>query len=182
MQEEKDLSTDKSSNQEEVTTLKEQQEETPHNNPVELLEKELASMKDNWMRSVADLENYKRRAQKEREDALKFGATQFAKEIVSVADNMKRALESFPQDLDESLSGLLQGIQMVEQELLKSFEKQGILKINALGEKFDPNIHQAVFEIPDEQKEAGIVVQVVQEGYMLHDRLLRPAMVGVSKK
>ena len=182
MQEEKDLSTDKSSSQEEVTTLKEQQEETPHNNPVELLEKELASMKDNWMRSVADLENYKRRAQKEREDALKFGATQFAKEIVSVADNMKRALESFPQDLDESLSGLLQGIQMVEQELLKSFEKQGILKINALGEKFDPNIHQAVFEIPDEQKEAGIVVQVVQEGYMLHDRLLRPAMVGVSKK
>src|SRR3989338_6890822 len=122
MQEEKDLSTDKSSSQEEVTTLKEQQEETPHNNPVELLEKELASMKDNWMRSVADLENYKRRAQKEREDALKFGATQFAKEIVSVADNMKRALESFPQDLDESLSGLLQGIQMVEQELLKSFE------------------------------------------------------------
>ncbi len=150
----------------------------------EELETQLSELKDQLLRTVADNENYRKRAEREREQIRKFGISNFAKELLSIADNLGRALDAAPKDdaaNDEAIKNLLLGIKMTEQELQKVFENNNIRKINPLGEKFDYNFHQAMFEVEETEEEPGVVVQVLQLGYAIEDRILRPAMVGVSK-
>ncbi len=143
------------------------------------LEAELAEMKSKWMRAVADEQNVRRRGEREKQDALKYGVTNFAREMVSVADNLRRALESAAEELKDS--DLVKGVEMTERELQAAFNKAGIKRIEAQGQPFDHNLHQAMFELPDPSQPAGLVGQVMQDGYVIHDRLLRPSMVGVTK-
>jgi len=143
------------------------------------LEAELEEMKSKWMRAVADEQNVRRRAEREKQDALKYGVTNFAREMVSVADNLRRALESATDDLKDS--EVVKGVEMTERELQNAFNKAGIKRVEAAGQPFDHNFHQAMFEVPDPSQPAGLVAQVMQDGYVIHDRLLRPAMVGVTK-
>ena len=147
------------------------------------LETELATLKDQWLRAMAETENLRRRAQKDREEALKYASTNFGRDMLSVADNLRRALESVSTlgELPDSMKPLIEGVELTENSLLSTFERHGIKKIDPLNEKFDANIHQAMFEVEDASVSAGTIVQVLQAGYMMHDRLLRPAMVGVSK-
>ncbi len=144
----------------------------------------MSDYKEALLRAMAETENTRRRAQREKEDALKYAPGALAKALLPVADNLRRALDSVPEELrgDERLSNLLSGIEMTEKELQDAFAKNGIERIDPVGEKLDPNWHEAMFEIPDGDKPAGTVVQVVEVGYRLQDRLLRPARVGVSRK
>jgi molecular chaperone GrpE len=147
-------------------------------------QQEAQSLKDQLLRALAETENVRRRAQRDKEDAGKFAMAGFAREVLGVADNLHRALEAIsPESLerDSVLKTLFDGIQATERQLDAAFEKQMIKKVWPLGEKFDSNLHQAMFEVPGTDKPAGTVVQVLQAGYTLHDRLLRPAMVGVAK-
>lgn len=148
------------------------------------LEAEVAKFKDQALRALAEQENVRRRAQRDREDALKFATSNFAKDLVTVADNLRRAIDSVPEAQasgSDLLKNLLSGVSATERELLGAFEKHGIRKLDPLGDKFDHNFHQAIFELENTGKPAGTVVQVLQAGYTLHDRLLREAMVGVAK-
>jgi molecular chaperone GrpE len=151
------------------------------NNSVEE-DNEVSTLKDQLLRALAEQENIRKRSQREVEEANKYAISSFARELLSVSDNLKRALDVAPENDDEKTKTFIQGIEMTEKELLNSFAKFGIKKISPEGEKFDHNHHQAMFEAPDEAKEPGTVIQVLQPGYILHDRLLRPALVGVSKK
>jgi len=147
-------------------------------------EAELADTKDKLLRALAETENQRRRAQREREDASKYAAASFAKDLLDVADNFRRALASLdPNSLqDEKAKALIEGVAATERALLAAFERHGIKRIEPeIGERFDPNLHEAMFEVPDTGKPGGSIVQVVQAGYRMHDRLLRPAMVGVAK-
>jgi len=148
---------------------------------IEKLQAELAEAKDRALRAVAEVENYRRRAEKEREDTAKYAITGFAREMLTVADNLRRALESQPADLPESLKAFVSGVELTERELLAIFERAGIVKLSPEGQPFNHDLHQAIFEVEDAGKPAGSVVQVLQSGYTLKDRLLRPAMVGVAK-
>jgi len=151
---------------------------------VAALEAELAEHKDQLLRALAETENVRRRAQREREDALKYAVAGFAKELLSVADNLRRALDSLPESevKDERTRGLVTGVEATERELLSVFERHGLRRIDPDGERFDHNLHQAIFEAERPGKPGGIVIEVLQPGYVLHDRLLRPAMVGVAKQ
>jgi molecular chaperone GrpE len=148
------------------------------------LEAELAEQKDRALRALAEAENTRRRAQREREDAAKYAIAGFAKELLSAADNLRRALDSLPasEARDERTRSLLEGVAATERELLAVFERHGIRRIDPKGEPFDHNFHQAVFEAEAGDKPGGTVVEVLQPGYVLRDRLLRPAMVGVAKQ
>ncbi|MBP2300310.1 nucleotide exchange factor GrpE [Azospirillum picis] len=148
------------------------------------LEAEVAGLKDQLLRAMAETENTRRRAQRDREDASKYAVSSFAKELVSVADNLRRALEAVPaegREQDEMLKGLAVGVEATERQLFAAFDRAGIKKIDPTGEPFDPNFHQVMFEIENTGKAAGTVVQVLQPGYTIHGRLLREAMVGVAK-
>lgn len=147
-------------------------------------EDQLSEMKDRWMRAMADLENLRRRSQREKEEALKYGAVGFAREMVSVADNINRAIDSKPDEnnLSDAMKSYLTGVEMIAKEFSSSFEKQGIKMLDSMHKMFDPNCHQAMFELETDEHPAGTILQVMQEGYMMHDRLLRPALVGVAKK
>jgi molecular chaperone GrpE len=147
------------------------------------LEAELAEYKDRLLRALAETENVRRRAQREREDASKYAIAGFAKDLLSAADNLRRALESLPESeaKDERTRSLLAGLAATERELLGVFERHGIKRIDPKGESFDHNFHQAIFEAERPDQPSGTVVEVLQPGYVLHDRLLRPAMVGVAK-
>ena len=147
------------------------------------LEAELAEYKDRLLRALAETENVRRRAQREREDASKYAITGFAKDLLSAADNLRRALESLPESeaKDERTRSLLAGVAATERELLGVFERHGIKRVDPKGEVFDHNFHQAIFEAERPDEPSGSVVEVLQPGYVLHDRLLRPAMVGVAK-
>jgi molecular chaperone GrpE len=147
------------------------------------LEAELADQKDRLLRALAETENVRRRAQREREDASKYAVAGFAKDLLSAADNLRRALESLPEAevKDERTRSLLAGVAATERELLSVFERYGIRRIDPKGEPFDHNFHQAIFEAERADQPSGTVVEVLQPGYVLHDRLLRPAMVGVAK-
>jgi molecular chaperone GrpE len=147
------------------------------------LEAELADQKDRLLRALAETENVRRRAQREREDASKYAVSGFAKDLLSAADNLRRALESLPEAevKDERTRSLLAGVAATERELLSVFERYGIRRIDPKGEPFDHNFHQAIFEAERADQPSGTVVEVLQPGYVLHDRLLRPAMVGVAK-
>jgi len=157
---------------------------SPDEDPVALLEGEVASLKDQLLRAMAETENVRRRAQREREDTLKYAAVPVIKDILGVADNLQRALESVPEDLaaeNEQMKNLRLGIEMTRKEQQAVFERHAIRSINPLGEKLDPHLHEAMYEVEDPSKPAGTVIQVIQSGYRLHDRLLRPARVGISK-
>jgi molecular chaperone GrpE len=147
------------------------------------LEAELAEYKDRLLRALAETENVRRRAQREREDASKYAIAAFAKDLLSAADNLRRALESLPEARakDERTRSLIAGVAATERELLGVFERHGIKRIDPKGECFDHNLHQAIFETERPDQPSGSVVEVLQPGYVLHDRLLRPAMVGVAK-
>ncbi len=147
------------------------------------LQAELDETKDRLLRAVAETENLRRRAVREREDAGKYAISGFARDLLSVADNMRRALDSLTDEIrgDDSLAGLIAGVELTERELLAAFERHGIRRIEPLGEKFDHNFHQAIFHTEVSDQPVGTVVEVVQAGYVIADRLLRPAMVGVAK-
>ena len=150
----------------------------------EELQSEVAALKDQLLRSLAEGENIRRRTEREKADQSKYAITNFAREIISVADNLTRALESISEDVraeNEELGNVCVGIEMTDKELTNTFEQFNIKSINSVGQKFDHNIHQAMFEVDDPNQPSGMVVQEIQKGYVLHDRLLRPAMVGVSK-
>ena len=147
------------------------------------LEAELAESKDRLLRALAEAENTRRRADRERADTQKFAVSGFARDLLGVADNLRRALDSLPpaEAKDDKTRGLLEGVAATERELLGAFERHGLRRIDPKGEKFDHNFHQAIFEAENSGQPAGTVVEVLQPGYVLHDRLLRPAMVGVAK-
>jgi len=152
--------------------------------PLAAMIAERDALKDQLLRALADTENMRRRSEREAETARKYGHTQFARDLVGAIDNLARALASAPDDkssLDESVQSLLTGIELSWTEIQTAIEKHGVRQINPLGEKFDYNFHQAMFEVPTNDQPPGMVIEVVQHGYALHDRLLRPAMVGVSK-
>jgi len=151
---------------------------------VAVLEAELAEMTDHWKRAVAEAENTRRRLQREKEESVRYAAAGFARDMLSAADNLRRALESVSEEAlaaDETVKALYDGVALVERELLGAFERNGVARIEPLGQAFDPNRHEAMFEIPDASTPSGTVIQILQPGYMLHDRLLRAAMVGVAK-
>ena len=148
------------------------------------LEKEVAELKDKLLRALAEAENIRRRGEREREDTAKYAMSGFARDILPVADNLGRALAALGSDVrgkDASLDSLIAGIELTDRELTSVFERHGMRRVNPLGEKFDHNFHQAMMEVDDPTKPSGTVVQVLQTGYVLRDRLLRPAMVAVSK-
>ena len=148
------------------------------------LEGELATMRETWMRAAADAQNARRRAKLDVEEAHKFAVSRFAKDVLSVADNLSRALAALPkggEGLDERTRNVVAGVQATERELLGAFERHGIKKIAALGASFDPALHQAVSEVQDPSRPNGTVAQVFMDGYTLNDRLLRAAMVVVTK-
>jgi molecular chaperone GrpE len=148
------------------------------------LQKELADTKDQLLRAAAETENLRKRFQREREDALKFGISSFAKDLLDVADNFRRALDAIPEDVrdDDRVKPIIEGIEATERTMLRSFEKAGIKKLEPqLDEAFNPNFHEVMFEAPVAGKASGAIIQVIETGYMLHERLLRPARVGVAK-
>ena len=141
-------------------------------------------LKDQLLRALADTENMRRRSEREATSVRKYGHTPFARDLVGAIDNLARVVESTPENLDqadETVKSLITGIQLSWTELQSIIEKHGIKRVEPLGEKFDYNLHQAMFEVPTNDQPSGMVLEVVQHGYVLHDRLLRPAMVGVSK-
>ncbi len=147
--------------------------------------KEIKDLKDQLLRSLAEGENLRKRTIKEIADAKKYSHIYFVRDLVSSVDNLQRALEAVPDDksqLSEPIKNLVIGLEIVEKEILNTFEKHSLKQINPIGEKFDYNLHQAMFEVPTNEKEPGYVVEVSQKGFLLHDRLVRPAMVGISKK
>ena len=146
-------------------------------------EAEIAELNDRLLRSLAETENVRRRGQREREETAKFAITGFARDVLSVADNLRRALEALPGDAgeNEALSSLVGGIELTERELAAIFQRHGVEKIDPAGEKFDHNLHEAMFEIPTADTEPGTVMQVVETGYVLNGRLLRAARVGIAK-
>jgi molecular chaperone GrpE len=157
----------------------------PEPNAVEVLTKEAAESRDRMLRTLAEMENLRKRTQKEVADARTYGVSKFAGDIVDIADNLQRALDAVPADAkasaDPGLKALLEGVELTERSLLNALEKNGVKKFDPNGEKFDPNFQQAMYEVPDASVPSGTVVQVVQAGYTIGDRVLRPALVGVSK-
>lgn len=145
------------------------------------LEAEAARMKDHMLRALADAENTRKRALRERDDATKFAISGFARDMLDTADNLRRAIDAIPEDQRAANAALIEGLEAVERGLLKTFEKHGIRKLEPMGETFDPNFHEVMFEAPVPGKAAGIIIQLVEPGYMLNDRLLRPARVGIAK-
>lgn len=153
--------------------------------PVAELEAENSTLKDRILRATAEMENLRRRTEREKAEATLYAASNFARDMLSVSDNMDRALGAVTDEqreaADEITTNLLEGVEMVRRELLNTFEKHGIQRIEPVGERFDPNKHQAMFEIPDLETVSGTVLQVVQPGFVIGERVLRPAMVGVAK-
>jgi molecular chaperone GrpE len=145
----------------------------------------IEELKDQLMRTLAESDNLRKRTMKEIDQAKKYSHISFVRDLVSSVDNFKRALDSLPEDkteLPEPIKNLIIGLEIVEKEINSTFEKHNLKQIMPLGEKFDYNFHQAMFEVPTNDSEPGTIVEVSQKGYLLYDRLVRPAMVGISKK
>ncbi|MFC0240482.1 nucleotide exchange factor GrpE [Rhodopseudomonas telluris] len=157
----------------------------PEEGANEALVKEAAEARDKMLRTLAEMENLRRRTQKEVADARTYGVTAFARDVLEIADNLQRALDAVPAEAranaDAGLKGLIEGVELTERSLLNALEKNGVKKFDPQGQKFDPNFQQAMYEVPDPSVPAGTVVQVVQAGFTIGDRVLRPALVGVSK-
>ncbi|EAU42022.1 probable heat shock protein [Fulvimarina pelagi HTCC2506] len=149
------------------------------------LESENADVKDRLIRLAADMENLRRRTERDVKDARNYAVTNFAREMLSVADNLRRALDAVPEEAraggESGLTALIEGVEMTERGLQATLEKHGVKKLDPEGQKFDPNYHQAMFEVPNPDVPNNTVVQVVQAGYAIGERVLRPAMVGVAK-
>jgi molecular chaperone GrpE len=147
--------------------------------------REAAELKDRLLRTLADMENLRKRTEREVIDARLYGIAGFARDVLAVADNMHRALEAIGpelrEDSDPKVKALIEGVELTERELLKTLEENGVKKFSPHGEKFDPNVHQAMYEVPTSDQPPGQVAQVIQAGYMIGDRVLRPALVAVSK-
>ncbi len=158
----------------------------PEEGSVEALAKELTEARDRTLRTLAEMENLRKRTAKEVSDARTYGITGFARDVLDIADNLQRTLDAVSAEAkaaaDPGLKALIEGVELTERSLLNTLEKNGVKKFDPAGEKFDPNFQQAMFEIPDASVPPGTVVQVVQAGYMIGDRVLRPALVGVAKK
>lgn len=151
---------------------------------IERLEAEKAELTDRLVRLAAEMDNLRKRTERDAADARKYAVTKFASDMLVVGDNLRRALQAAPverRQSDEDLKALADGVEMTEREMDRLLEKNGIARIAALGGRFDPHLHQAMFEVPDPSVPAGTVVQVMQEGYQIGDRVLRAALVGVSK-
>ena len=148
------------------------------------LNEEISDLKDQRLRAIAELENFRKRAEKDQSDALKYGVTNFAKEIINIRDNIERAQSSILDEVksNEAVKSVVEGLDLIAQATASTFEKIGIKKIESINQKFDHNLHQAMMEMEKDDIEPGTIVQELLPGYTLHDRLLRPAMVGVSKK
>ncbi|WP_436096761.1 nucleotide exchange factor GrpE [Bosea sp. LjRoot237] len=158
--------------------------ETQTPDPLATAEAERDDLKDKLLRTLAEMENLRRRTEREIADAKAYAVTSFARDLLGSADNLRRALESVPETAqaatDNALKALIEGVELTERELLKTLERHGVRKIDPQGEKFDPNLHQAMFEAPDAAIAKGLVSKVVQTGYKIGERVLRPALVGVS--
>ena len=184
--EEQDLENPTSETEEQVSEEPKEKEEA-ENSPEDLIEKlneEITGLKDQRLLAIADLENFRKRAEKDQSDALKYGISNFAKEIINIRDNIERAQSSISDEAknNEDIKSVIEGIDLIAQSVVSTFEKIGIKKIESLNEKFDHNLHQAMMEIENDDLQPGTIVQELIPGYTLHDRLLRPAMVGVSIK
>jgi molecular chaperone GrpE len=157
----------------------------PESGSAEALAKEAADARDRMLRTLAEMENLRKRTSREVADARTYGITGFARDVLDIADNLQRALDAVPAEAkaaaDPGLKALIEGVELTERSLLNALEKHGVKKFDPMGEKFDPNFQQAMYEVPDPSVPAGTVVHVVQAGYMIGDRVLRPAMVGVAK-
>ena len=159
-------------------------QDTAASDEIASLREELAATKQDVLYAKAEAQNVRRRAEKDVQDARTYAATGFARDVLSIADNLARAIEVIPEDLreDSKFKGLVAGIEATQRELDKVFTQHGISRIAAVGLPLDPNQHQAMLEIPTAEAEPGTIVQEMQSGYMIRDRLLRPAMVGVARK
>jgi molecular chaperone GrpE len=150
-----------------------------------VLKEEAAALKDRLLRMAAEMENLRKRTEREKAEATLYAASNFARDLLSVADNLSRALQALPSDERDSAGeiekNLIAGVEVTERELLNVFQRHGIRRIEAVGQKFDPNFHQAMFEIPTNEKPPGTVMQELQSGYAVGERCLRPSLVGVSK-
>jgi len=170
---------------EEIIEVDDNNEDKNNEEIINNLENQVLELKDQLMRSLADSENLRKRTLKEIEQAKKYSHITFVRDLVSSVDNLQRALKSVPDDkseLSDPIKNLIIGLDIIEKEIITNFEKHNLKQIDPLGDKFDYNFHQAMFEVATNDKEPGIVVEVSQKGYLLHDRLVRPAMVGISKK
>ncbi|MBB4393359.1 molecular chaperone GrpE [Bradyrhizobium sp. CIR48] len=157
----------------------------PEPGSVELLQKEAAEARDRMLRTLAEMENLRKRTTKEVADARLYGITGFARDVLDIADNLQRALDAVPAEAraaaDPGLIALIEGVELTERSLLNALEKHGVKKLDPQGQKFDPNFHQAMYEVPDPSVPSGTVVQIMQAGYTIGERVLRPALVGVAK-
>ncbi len=146
---------------------------------------ENADLRDKYLRLAAEMDNLRRRTERDVKDAKSYSVASFARDMLAVSDNLNRALEAIPAEALEAgeagLKALAEGVEMTERSMLASLERHGVRKLDPIGEKFDPHFHQAIFEVPNPDVPNGTVVQVVQAGYVIGDRVLRPAMVGVAK-
>ena len=174
----KNISTDENDSTENIDT----EDETTKNKDEDQSSPDL---KDQLLRALAEVENVRRRAKKDVADAGRYGIANFARDMLAVSDNMARALESIPDNAQEdnkTVKALVEGVEMTAREMSSALERHGVKQVNPMGMKFDYNMHQAMFEKPDSTEPHGTIIEVIQVGYMIGERLLRPAMVGVSKK
>jgi len=179
--EEENLSKDKN-----LSKKEKEKEKTIDPGKKESIDEKLKNTQDKLLRSMAEMENQRRRFEKEKEEAFEFGGFNFARESLSLLDNIDRAITSFKNDEklknNKDLNKIIDGIDVVKKDLISIFKKNGIEAIECINKKFDPNFHQAMLEIENSTKEPGTIIQEVQKGYMMKNRLLRPSLVGVSKK
>jgi molecular chaperone GrpE len=160
-------------------------EATQQPNPLELLQAENGELRDRYLRLAADMDNLRRRTEREVKDAKSYSVAGFARDMLAVSDNLRRAIDAIPDDVrasaDAGLATLIEGVEMTERSMLSALERHGVRKLEPVGQKFDPNFHQAMFEVPNPDVPNNTVVQVVQAGFTIGERVLRPAMVGVAK-
>ena len=177
----KDLSQDN-----DLDKKEEEIKKTPDIKKEESVEEKLKSTQEKLLRTMAEMENQRKKFEKEKEEAFEFGGFNFARESLSLLDNIDRAITSFKNDVNlkdnKDLSKIIDGIDVIKKDLISIFKRSGIESIECINKKFDPNFHQAMLEIENNTKESGIVIQEIQKGYMMKDRLLRPSLVGVTKK
>ena len=177
--EKENLSKDKKTHEKEI-------KETVSSEKEESIEEKLKNTQDKLLRTMAEMENQRRRSEKEKVDAFDFGGFNFARESLSLLDNIDRATDSFKNDENlknnKILDKVIESINVIKKDLISIFKKNGIVPIECINKKFDPNFHQAMLEVENSTKEPGIVIQEIQKGYMMKDRLLRPSLVGVTKK
>jgi len=166
------------------TSVEDTEENIEAQSEEDKLQEEISSLKEEKIRVLAEMENLRKRFDREKIDSIKFGSVNFARDILSPGDNLERALSAVKKEEEhsDSIKNLIDGLMMVKKEFASALEKNGISKIDSVDKKFDPNLHQAMMEVENDDLDEGVVVQEIQSGYMMHDRLLRPAMVAVSKK